>query len=325
MRAPKGVEHLGWHLIEPVGREDDHGVDPACSLQTERRMDPQAAVGRHGSTARAADGEPVPGDAEVRQIVVAEDVAGHAELEHPDPVVDDDRHVRRRTRQRPAGGPARPAAPPVGYRVGTELTELTDLTELTELAEKSRMGSIMPLSVPAGAAHHGGMTTPQASRTTPPDQSGEQQEPVELPEGILTIERFVRRNDRGLRRPFAALFGPVLDRRLAAGVAPESGGLLAARAERLVLAPARRKLVREWEGVLEHARTAPRAAARTPLCAVTASPPPRATPAPCSAHSRARSRSRPGAWPWPAGYSAMARVRCTTETVPCHCPPRCAR
>jgi hypothetical protein len=111
------------------------------------------------------------------------------------------------------------------------------------------------------------MTTHHASPIAAPDRSGEQQEPVDLPEGILTIERFVRRNDRGLQRPIAALFGPVLDRRLAAGVPPESGRLVAARAERLVSVRERRKLVREWEGVLERAHTTPQARSpRAPLC-----------------------------------------------------------
>ena len=111
------------------------------------------------------------------------------------------------------------------------------------------------------------MTTHHASPLAAPDRSGEQQEPVDLLEGIVTIERFVRRNDRGLRRPFATLFGPVLDRRLAAGAPPESGRLVAARAERLVSSRERRKLVREWEGVLERAHTTPQARSpRAPLC-----------------------------------------------------------
>lgn len=111
------------------------------------------------------------------------------------------------------------------------------------------------------------MTTHHTSPLAAPDRSGEQQEPVDLPEGILTIERFVRRNDRGLRRPFATLFGPVLDRRLVAGAPPESGRLVAARAERLVSLRARRKLAREWEGVLERAHTTPQArSSRAPLC-----------------------------------------------------------
>ena len=102
VRAAQGVEHLGRHRLEPVGRGDHHGLDPACSLQPERRMDPQAAVGRHGGTAGAADEKPVPGEAEVRQIVAPEDVARDTELEHPDPVVDDDRHVPGCPRRHPA-------------------------------------------------------------------------------------------------------------------------------------------------------------------------------------------------------------------------------
>ena len=49
----------------------------------------------------------------------------------------------------------------------------------------------MPLSHPPAGAHHGGMTT------------------APCPVDALTVERFVLRNDRGLRRPLAALFGPV--------------------------------------------------------------------------------------------------------------------
>ena len=85
--------------------------------------------------------------------------------------------------------------------------------------------------------------------------------------GDLTIERFVQRHDRGFRRPLAALFGPILDGKLAAGCPPESGGLLAARAERLVSARRRRRLVQGWEGLLDQAGTAPRPRnPHAPLC-----------------------------------------------------------
>jgi hypothetical protein len=91
--------------------------------------------------------------------------------------------------------------------------------------------------------------------------------PADLPEGILTIEPFVLRHDRGFRRLLATLFGSVLDRRLAAGVAPESGRVVAARAERLVSLSRRQKMVRAWEGMLNEARTAPRARdPHAPLC-----------------------------------------------------------
>jgi hypothetical protein len=54
---------------------------------------------------------------------------------------------------------------------------------------------------------------------------------------------------------------------LAAGCSPESGGLLAARAERLVSASRRRRLVNGWERVLDQSLTAPRARnPHAPLC-----------------------------------------------------------
>jgi hypothetical protein len=110
------------------------------------------------------------------------------------------------------------------------------------------------------------MTTHHSSQFGVRDCSGEEQGPSELP-ADLTIERFVQRNDRGFRRPLAALFGPVLDRQLAAGRPPESGGLLAARAEQLVSGPRRRRLVQGWERMLDQAQTAPRPRdPHAPLC-----------------------------------------------------------
>jgi hypothetical protein len=107
----------------------------------------------------------------------------------------------------------------------------------------------MPLSHPPAWAHHGGMTT------------------APCPTDALTVERFVLRNDRGLRRPLGALFAPTLDRQLASGCPPESSALLAARAAQLVSAPKRRKLVREWQRVLDQARRPPRARnPHAPLC-----------------------------------------------------------
>src|ERR1700722_10278744 len=119
----------------------------------------------------------------------------------------------------------------------------------TELAGKSRITTIMPLSHPPAGAHHGGMTT------------------APCPVDALTVERFVLRNDRGLRRPLAALLAPTLDRQLAAGSPPESGALRAARAAQLVSAPTRRRLVRDWQRVLDQARRPPRARnPHAPLC-----------------------------------------------------------
>lgn len=107
----------------------------------------------------------------------------------------------------------------------------------------------MPLSHRTAGAHHEGMTTAPC-----------------LPDA-LTVERFVLRNDRGWRRPLAALFGPVLDRQLASGCPPESGALRAARAARLVSAPKRRRLVRDWQRLLDQASRPPRARnPHAPLC-----------------------------------------------------------
>ena len=120
MRSPQGLEDLRWHFIEPVGRGDHNGGDPACSLKPEWRLDSQPAVGRHGGTARTTDGEPVPRDAEVRQIAAPEDVTGDPELEHPHAVIDNDRHASGGPR-RPLGRPAGSGAVPAGHRVGRKV------------------------------------------------------------------------------------------------------------------------------------------------------------------------------------------------------------
>ena len=87
------------------------------------------------------------------------------------------------------------------------------------------------------------------------------------PAAGLTIERFTRRNSRGFRRPLVALLAPVLDSRLAAGRSPESDGLLAARAERLVSVSTRRRLVQRWEKMVGLAHAAPRPRSpHAPLC-----------------------------------------------------------
>jgi hypothetical protein len=59
-------------------------------------------------------------------------------------------------------------------------------------------------------------------------------------------------------RLLARLFGLSLDRRLAIGEAPESGRLLAVRAQQLVALRWRRELARHWEHLLEMARRPPR-------------------------------------------------------------------
>ncbi|HTT51334.1 MAG TPA: hypothetical protein VMH35_08045 [Streptosporangiaceae bacterium] len=62
----------------------------------------------------------------------------------------------------------------------------------------------------------------------------------------------------------ARVFGASLDRRLAAGHAPESDRLLAARARHIVSLPRRRALARNWEHLLAVAGRGP--APAVPLC-----------------------------------------------------------
>ncbi len=65
----------------------------------------------------------------------------------------------------------------------------------------------------------------------------------------------------------ARLFGSSLDRQLAAGRPPETGRLLAARAQVIVALPRRRALARKWERVLREAgRPAGPGSARLLLC-----------------------------------------------------------
>jgi hypothetical protein len=67
-------------------------------------------------------------------------------------------------------------------------------------------------------------------------------------------------------RLLARLFGLSLDRRLAGGEAPESGHLLAIRAQQLVALRWRRELARHWEHLLEVAGRPSRGGTRATLC-----------------------------------------------------------
>src|ERR1700749_1315283 len=64
----------------------------------------------------------------------------------------------------------------------------------------------------------------------------------------------------------ARRFGASLDRRLATGSAPESGRLLAIRAQQIVALRSRRELARHWEHLLTMATRPPRPGAPAPLC-----------------------------------------------------------
>jgi hypothetical protein len=67
-------------------------------------------------------------------------------------------------------------------------------------------------------------------------------------------------------RLLARLFGTSLDRRLATGSAPESGRLLAVRAQQIVALRSRQELARHWEHLLSVATLPPRPGAPAPLC-----------------------------------------------------------
>jgi hypothetical protein len=67
-------------------------------------------------------------------------------------------------------------------------------------------------------------------------------------------------------RLLARLFGASLDRRLATGSTPESGHLLAIRAQQLVALRSRRELARRWEHLLAVAARQPRAGTANLLC-----------------------------------------------------------
>ncbi len=78
---------------------------------------------------------------------------------------------------------------------------------------------------------------------------------------------FVARPGRVWVRLLARLGAGSLDRRLASGRAPESGRLLAARAERLTSGPVRRSLARHWRDLSTQAAGPPVPRnPRVPLC-----------------------------------------------------------
>jgi len=79
---------------------------------------------------------------------------------------------------------------------------------------------------------------------------------------LVLGDPFVLRPVRLADRLRARVRGASLDQRLAAGRAPESSLLLAARAQRIVALPYRESLARSWEHVLRAARRS--AAAGTP-------------------------------------------------------------
>lgn len=73
---------------------------------------------------------------------------------------------------------------------------------------------------------------------------------------LVTGNPLAMRPSRVTDRLLARTLGASLDRQLAAGRAPESSPLLAARAQRIVAIRSRRQLARNWENLLRAARRA---------------------------------------------------------------------
>lgn len=73
---------------------------------------------------------------------------------------------------------------------------------------------------------------------------------------IVVGDPLAVRRSRLTDRLLARLFGASLDRQLAAGHAPESSALLAARAQHIVAIRTRRRLARNWDNLLRRARRA---------------------------------------------------------------------
>jgi hypothetical protein len=71
---------------------------------------------------------------------------------------------------------------------------------------------------------------------------------------LITGNPLAMRPSRVTDRLLARTLGASLDRQLAAGRAPESSPLLAARAQRIVSIRSRRQLARNWENLLRAAR-----------------------------------------------------------------------
>ena len=98
------------------------------------------------------------------------------------------------------------------------------------------------------------------------DDSGMRSKTVLLIRDPAGSGRLVTRPAGMTVRLLAGMFGASLDRRLAAGDVPESGRLLAARAQQIVALGRRRRLARNWEHLLEVAARQPPAGRRGPLC-----------------------------------------------------------
>ena len=181
------------HLIEPVGREEHHGIDPACS-SSPNGGSIRRPLGRHAGASRYRRWKAGTRGSRGRQIVGPEDVG-----------------TRHRTRiSRPRRRRRSPRSPlPRRYAPGTD-----DGRPAPEVAESRAYGQSCHFRL-TGEAHDEEMTTHHRDPLAAPDRSGESRS-VDLPDGILM------RSDSsgamvGACDDQVTLFGPVLDRRSAAG------------------------------------------------------------------------------------------------------------
>jgi hypothetical protein len=119
--------------------------------------------------------------------------------------------------------------------------------------------SIMPLSSTPGPTHDGCVRSPRIPRPAGPT--------LLLLRDPEDRDRFLGRPTRSWDRFVAGVRAPSLDRRLAAGNAPESSRLLATRAQILVSPQHRRALARCWAHLLEVIENQPgQPLRRLPLC-----------------------------------------------------------
>ena len=221
-------------------------------------QDLESAVGGHRPGGEAADERAVPGNADQVGPLVAEDVAGHPQLEHGDPVADDDgdvvigRIVAHNDNADTFLGPCR------GRRSGHDYRS----ADSTGLPRPPVLGSL------AGPGVRPVSGQPARGRVAARNQ------PAAWPPALR----------RSPRQPDA--------RNLSGGGDTSCAGLASQRSR---APPAHR-------------------------CAVTGSPPPKATCGRCSPSWPARCRSAPAARRWPASCWATAPGRCTTLTPPVNWP-----
>jgi hypothetical protein len=132
----------------------------------------------------------------------------------------------------------------------------------------------MPLSQADVVAQHEGMDTSRLIPIPiPTDRTSDERHAVGRRHAPILItdaadpERLVLRSNPAWLRLLARMFAASLDRRLASGVQPESGRLLASRGNHLASVRTRAALAQNWHHLVERAHRTPVArSARVCLC-----------------------------------------------------------